>query len=271
MREKPLLSVIVPVYKVEKYLPKCVSSIRNQTSENLEILLVDDGSPDGCPALCDQYGAEDTRIRVIHKENEGQALARNRALDLCRGQYVTFVDSDDYLETDAYRQMLEAMEKTGARTACCGRYDVEEATGEKIPGLCPSREEVLDPEEMLRRMFTWQNCDCSPCDKIFAKELFSDIRFPSRSGCEDIAILYKLILAGNKTVMIPKAFYNYVQRSGSTSYGTVNEKTFQYEEYTRELYRDICRDHPGVRPEASFLRIRSFQDRCFFWIRRIRQ
>lgn len=263
MREntRPLLTVIVPVYNTEEYLHKCVESIQDQTYENLEIFLVDDGSTDASPELCDGFAEKDSRIRVIHKENGGQSLARNRALMECTGDYVTFVDSDDWLETDSYEAMMALAIKTGAGVVCCGRYNVDEKTGEKTLGLCPKQEEILPAEEMLKRMFTWDGCDCSPCDKIFRASAFETLRFPEKSGFEDIGILYKLILAGKTAALLPKPCYNYLQRAGSTSYGEVSERIFRYPMYTKQVYEDICREHPGVKKEVSFLRVRSL-----YWV-----
>ena len=254
---EPLLTVIVPVYNTEKYLFKCVDSLLHQSYENLEIFLVDDGSTDGSPQLCDRFGAEDNRIHVIHKENGGQALARNRALMECNGAYVTFADSDDWLEEDAYEAMMALAKKSGADVVCCGRYNVKEKTGEKTLGLCPEEEEILSSEEMLKKMFTWDGCDCSPCDKIFKASLFDTLRFPEKSGFEDIAILYQLILKAEKTALLPKPCYNYLQRAGSTSYGAVSERIFRYPMYTKQVYEDICRDHPAVKDQVRFLRVYS--------------
>lgn len=107
MLESPLISVIVPVYKVEEYLARCVDSILGQTYRNLEILLVDDGSPDRCGEICEEYAARDTRIRVIHKENGGLSSARNAAIDVAQGEYLGFVDSDDWIEPETYEALLE--------------------------------------------------------------------------------------------------------------------------------------------------------------------
>lgn len=256
MKSEPLLTVIVPVYGAEMYLSKCVDSLLGQTYQNLQILLVDDGSKDSCPEICDQYGKLDPRITVIHQENMGQSMARNHGLELCRGDYVTFADSDDWVEPTAYGEMLEAMERTGADIACCGRYNVEEKTGEKTQGLCPEREEVLSAGEMLKKMLSWQNCDCSPCDKIFKASLFEGIRFPLKSGSEDVAILYKLVLASQKNVLVPIPFYNYLQRSGSTSCGTsVDSRIFRYQKYTEEMYRDICQLAPEAKGAARQMRV----------------
>ena len=147
-----LISVIVPVYKVEQYLDKCVRSIVDQTYRNLEIILVDDGSPDACPAMCDSWVERDCRIQVIHKENGGLSSARNAGLDICRGEYVTFVDSDDWIELEYYRCVMDKMRSHNAQIGCVGRYDVDALTLEKRVGLCPSAAEVLSPEEMLKRM-----------------------------------------------------------------------------------------------------------------------
>ena len=121
MGERPLISVIVPVYKVEEFLPKCVASIRGQTYENLEIILVDDGSPDGCGAMCDGYAREDARIKVIHKKNGGLSDARNAGIDIARGEYIGFVDSDDWSEPEMYETLLTTALKENVKLVCGGR------------------------------------------------------------------------------------------------------------------------------------------------------
>lgn len=257
MKENALLTVIVPVYNGEKYLDQCVSSIRQQTYENLEILLVDDGSPDRSGEMCDQYAAQDSRIRVIHKENEGQSLARNLAIDQARGQYITFVDCDDWIAPQAYEEMLALMERTGAKIVCGGRYNVSEKTGERTLGLCPQREEVLDCPQMLTRMFTWQGCDSAPCDKIFGRSLFEGVRFPREIGSEDIGVLYKLVIRAQKIAMYPKPYYHYLQRAGSTSYGQVSPRLFHFPLRTETLYADIRSQVPEAIAPARYLRVRS--------------
>ena len=114
MRNNGLISVIVPIYGVEKYLPECIESVTRQTYDNLQIILVDDGSRDGCGAICDRYARTDNRIVVVHQENGGAAAARNAGLRLAQGDYISFLDGDDYLEPDAYENMLAAMEEHGA-------------------------------------------------------------------------------------------------------------------------------------------------------------
>lgn len=251
------ISVIVPVYNVEALLPRCIDSILDQTYKNLEVLLVDDGSRDGSGRICDEYARRDDRIRVFHKENGGQSSARNLALDAATGDYVTFVDSDDYLEKDAYRPMLELALSAQVKLVSAGRYDISARTGEKKIGLCPERQEVLSAEEMLGRMFTWDGCDSSPCDKLFHRSLFLGIRFPSRSNCEDVAILYKLVEAAGRTAMLNQPIYNYYHRPGSTSYSAVSERTFYFEEYTEGILPYITEKYPGICRQARYFRARS--------------
>ena len=120
MKQQPLISVIVPVYNVEQYIHQCVDSILSQTYKNLEIILVDDGSPDNCPAICDEYARNDDRVKIIHQENGGISAARNSALDLCTGEYIAFVDSDDWIESNAYEEMMSEMQKKDLDVVFCG-------------------------------------------------------------------------------------------------------------------------------------------------------
>ena len=178
MHQDALISVIVPVYKVEQYLPKCVESILAQTYTNLEILLVDDGSPDNCGAICEEYARKDPRIKVIHKENGGLSSARNAALDIARGEYIGFVDSDDWIQPEMYETLLSGIKKNDADMAYGGRYDVDGNTGEKTIGLCPQKEECISGMEMLGRVFVWDHCDSAAWDKLYHRSLFEQIRYP---------------------------------------------------------------------------------------------
>ena len=131
-----LLSIIVPVYKVESYLARCVDSILAQTVSDFELILVDDGSPDRCGAICDEYAARDPRVRVIHKENGGLSSARNAGIDIARGQWLGFVDSDDWITPDCYEKLLACAQRQNVKLVCAGRWDVSEKTVKTTPGLC---------------------------------------------------------------------------------------------------------------------------------------
>ena len=119
MKDNPLISVVIPIYKVEKYLCECVDSVINQTYTNLEIILVDDGSPDNCPAICDDYASKDSRIKVIHKENGGQSSARNAGIKIAKGEYISFIDSDDYVSPVYIEQLYSTLKRSGAGLSCC--------------------------------------------------------------------------------------------------------------------------------------------------------
>ena len=259
MNDMPLLSLIVPVYKVENYLPKCVDSLLHQTYENLEILLVDDGSPDCCGELCDQLAQKDGRISVIHKENGGLSSARNAGLDRAAGEFVAFVDSDDWLETDAYSAMMALARKTGADLVCGGRYDEWEKTGEPTLGLCPEKEEVISAREMMGRLFIWDQCDSAAWDKLYRRSLFEGIRYPVGKYYEDIPVTYRVIERAGKVAMLPKPVYHYRQRSGSITRAALTEKTFHFEEHTRRIYPYIRDRYPEIEKQARFLRIKSLR------------
>lgn len=256
-REK-LISVIVPVYNVEAYLSRCVDSILDQSYDNLEVILVNDGSTDTSGAICDAYAAKDSRIRVIHKENGGLSSARNTGIDAATGEYLTFVDSDDWIEAEAYGPMLALMEKNGAELVCGGRYDVNGKTGERKVGLCPRKEECITGEEMVGRAFLWDGCDSSVCDKLFHRSLFDSFRFPYGKVSEDVATTYKIVLQAERVVMWDKPVYNYYHRPGSISTAkTITEKTFHFSQHTAAIYPYIRENHPKIEPQAAYLRVRS--------------
>ena len=258
MKQSPRISVIVPVYNVAAWLPRCVDSILAQTCENLEILLVDDGSADDSGRICDAYAEKDPRIRVIHKENGGLSSARNAGLDLASGEYIGFVDSDDWIEPEMYAEMLSLLKKYNARMVCAGRYEVDGDTGEKTVGLCPEREEVVSGETLAGRIFLWDQCDSAACDKLYCRELFDGIRYPEGKTSEDIPVTYRLALKAQRAVLCDRPFYNYFHRSGSISKGSgITEKTFHYSQHTAVILEDIRKNHPNIAPQAEFLRVHS--------------
>jgi len=258
MVQENKISVIVPVYNVEAFLPRCVDSILSQQGAELEVILVDDGSRDGSGSICDAYQAKDPRVRVIHKENGGLSSARNAGIDAATGEYLAFVDSDDWIEPDTYRYMLELMQKHQVQLACAGRYDVSDATEEKIPGLCPEKEECISAEEMVGRIFLWDGCDSSACDKLYHHSLFETFRFPLGKYSEDVAVTYRIVLQAQRVVMCPVPVYNYYHRPNSISKERViSEKTFHFSEHTQVIYDYIRENHPAIVPQACYLRVRS--------------
>ena len=178
-----LISVIVPIYKVEKYLHKCIDSILAQTYTNLEIILVDDGSPDNCGKICDEYAAKDSRIKVIHQPNGGLSAARNAGLDIATGDYIGFVDSDDYIAPDMYEKLYNALVKNDADMAICDYqrfgnelpYDEMSLTTEVITGL-----------QAMEKQNTVINCSFVVAwSKLYKSFIFSNVRFPVGKINED--------------------------------------------------------------------------------------
>ncbi len=257
MEQKILVSVIVPVYNVEAYLCRCVDSIVNQTYKNLEIILVDDGAKDASGAICDDYAARDLRIRVIHKENGGLSSARNAGIDAARGEYLEFVDSDDWIEPDAVESLLGEALTHQTELVVGGRWDVSDRTGEKKRGMCPPRQEVISGEELVGRIFRWDHCDSSACDKLFSRRLFREIRFPHGVVCEDVPIMYKIVLDAARIAMLPKPVYNYYHRSGSITYTTLSDRSFHFVRHTEQILPCIRANYPSLTREARYLRVKS--------------
>lgn len=250
MSDKPLVTVIVPVYGVEAYLDRCVQSIVDQTYGNLEIILVDDGSPDRCPELCDAWAEKDPRVRALHKPNGGLSSARNAGLDTCRGEYVSFVDSDDWISPHMIERLLDACLTEGVLLSCGGRYNVSEDTGQQKIGLCPQRQEVISSVDMIRRILTWGGCDSSACDKLFHRSLFAEHRFPEGRVNEDVAILYRVIDGTDRVAMCPEPFYYYWHRRGSITSHRFSPKSFHFVEHTEEILAYAREHRPEVEREA---------------------
>lgn len=257
MEQNYKISVVVPIYNVEAYLSRCVDSILNQTYSNLEVILVDDGATDGSGAICDSYAARDSRVQVIHKENGGLSSARNAGIDVATGDFLTFVDSDDWIALESYEHMLALALKYDVPLVCAGRYDVSSETGKKTVGLCPTMEEVVTGQELARRIFRWENVDSSACDKLYRRELFREIRFPLGKTMEDVPTTYRVVLNAGRAAMCPEPIYHYFHRPGSITTTSISEKNFYFVEHTEGIYQFIREHYPEIEPEARYLRVRS--------------
>ncbi len=225
---QPFISIIVPVYNIKEYLPRCVCSIRRQTYQNLEILLVDDGSTDGTGELCEELAREDARIRVLHKENGGTSSARNLGLASALGDYIGFVDSDDYIEKDMYERLVEAALRRGSPIVQVGRDEIDEK-GTHLPDICiPPKEEQAIPEEDFLRELLMHRGDCSFCTKLVKKELFRGKGFPEGALNEDFHLLVLMLMEGIEKrnsgdgerppiLSLPGQAYHVFYRSGSNT------------------------------------------------------
>lgn len=203
-----LISVIVPVYNMKEYLPKCVASICAQTYRNLEIILVDDGSTDGTDKLCDELAGKDERIRVFYKENGGSSSARNLGIEKARGSFLGFVDSDDYLEPDMYERLLQVLTEHSAQIAQIGRDEID-ADGKKLPDICLPPEELTSygSEEFLKELLLHKG-DCSFCTKLLSKQLLAGRYFPEGVLNEDFHLLVKLLPEIERIYSLPGYGYH---------------------------------------------------------------
>lgn len=217
-KKEELISIVVPVYKVEKYLNKCIESILNQTYKNLEIILVDDGSPDRCGEICDEYAKKDDRVKVVHQENRGVSACRNLGIDISNGDFVGFIDSDDYIAENMYQQLYETIKKDGTDMAICDFLYVDEA---EIPVTAmneksPIRSEVLSCWQMLKKLVEpmhWYYI--LPWNKLYKKEILTKNRFPEGKRYEDEVIAHWIMGECDNVSCIKEKLYFYRQQKGS--------------------------------------------------------
>lgn len=207
-----LISVIVPVYKVEEYLDHCVKSIVEQTYHNLEIILVDDGSPDKCPLKCDEWAKQDNRIRVIHKKNGGLSDARNVGLQVATGSYISFIDSDDWISPDFYENLYRSIIKNNAQIAASG---ITWAYKDYLQNDKLINKQVFSSEEALNTLIQGQGFYAVAWNKLYKRTLFEGIEFPVGKLHEDEFVTYRLVGKATKLVLCQKVIYYYRQRSGS--------------------------------------------------------
>ena len=217
MTDTPLLTIIIPAYNIPEYLSRCVRSVMAQTYRRLEIILVDDGSTDGTGELCDELGKEDDRIRVYHKENGGTSSARNLALKYAAGEYIGFVDSDDYVEPDMYEELLKAIQRFQAPAAQTGRDEIDEK-GNTLPDICvpPDRPRVIESGEFLKELLLHRG-DCSFCTKLIRRDMFPEEAFPEGKLNEDFHLLVRMLSGMGKVASLPCRAYHVFYRIGSNS------------------------------------------------------
>ena len=213
--ETPLISIIVPVYKVEPYLHKCVDSILSQTYTHLEIFLVDDGSPDNCGKICDDFAQKDNRIKVIHKKNGGLSDARNVVIDMAKGEYITFVDSDDFVTSDYVETLYHLVEKYQCKVGVAWLRSFHEGC-EADTTQPPYVEKVFDRMEGIEKMFYQELFDTAAWCKIYHRSLFeTGIRYPFGLIYEDLPTTYLLFLQADKIAFCNRVIYNYLLRANS--------------------------------------------------------
>ena len=254
----PLISVIVPIYNVEKYLQECIDSIINQTYKNLEIILVDDGSPDSCGNICDNYARKDNRVVVIHKENGGLSSARNAGLEVCSGKYISFIDSDDYVS----EFFIEILYKAAELYNC----DVVTGTGAKEfyvgaterPTLAQSIDDCsmieIEPKRALELMLYRKLPNGAPF-RLYKKYIFDEIRFPVGYVYEDIATIHKTFIKAKKMSVVNADIYAYRVRKDSIIRMQFDKRKMVVIPITQQLHEEVCVAYPELETAVS--------NRCF--------
>lgn len=249
-----LISVIVPIYNVVEWLPRCINSIRKQTYRNIEIILVDDGSTDNSGAMAEKFALEDKRIRVFHKENGGSSSARNLGISHAKGEYIGFIDSDDFIEPEMYERLLSVVLQENLLMAQISRDEIDEQ-GNQMPDVCipPEKPELWDCGNFMRELLLHKG-DCSFCTKLTHASLFQKERFPEGELNEDFRLLIRLLPQIPAVAILPEQDYHVFYRYGS------NTRTRDKDEFPR-VFMDIvnnadlaeqivAKDYPQLQQEA---------------------
>lgn len=241
-----LISVIVPVYNIEKDIKYCVDSIINQTYENIEIILIDDGSTDNSGKICDKLRENNHKIRVVHKRNGGLSDARNAGIEISKGKYITFVDGDDYIEKDYCKILYDVISKFNADLAI-GSHKVYYKDSKSVIYKNSNLYNIFEKEEVFRRILYDDGIDLSACFKLYSRKLFEEVRFPVGRLYEDAATTYKLI---NKAKIIGvdtrKSIYTYMIRENSISTSTFSKRKLDLIISTEEMTNFIKSKYPEL-------------------------
>ena len=237
----PLVSIIVPVYKVEKYLAEAVEPLLRQTYTNIEIILIDDGSPDNCGALCDNYALSDSRVKVVHQENRGLAAARNRGLQECQGDYIICVDSDDIVSEDYVELLLGMVIRWDADMAVCGVRDFLDGYICTLDEGSVEDSILLKIVDALEKFLYMDGFSTGVGGKICKRNLYNGISYPEGKLYEDIFTIYRLITKAEKVAYCPSAKYGYRIRQGSITQRNFSNRDMDCIEQAQLMYSDIIR------------------------------
>lgn len=257
MQQQPLISVIVPIYKVENYLDKCIDSIVAQTYKNIEIWLVDDGSPDRCGEMCDKWAYKDSRIKVIHKENGGLSDARNVAIDKATGEWITFIDSDDYVTEDYVETLYDLVRRNNAQVGVALHTEFLEGREPK-PNQLRYVEKVMSANEAIKKMFYQEMFDTTAWGKIYHRSLFANgIRYPKGVLFEDLPTTYLLMKQASKVAFCNKVILFYLLRKTSIEGLPFSAKKLDSALYVIESFQSHAKDLEGLE-KATRCRLFSF-------------
>ena len=253
---EPLISVIVPIFNVEDYLEACLESILAQTFTGFELILVDDGSTDRCPAVCDCYREDDNRIIVIHQPNGGISQARNTGIDICKGTYIAFIDSDDAVAPDYLETLYQDIRTSDADVAICGWRSIHEEKAfiyeDKQKTLT-----VMDRTQAMSALLYQRKFDNSAWGKLFRTTLFKDVRFPVGKLFEDIAVMYRIFDNAGRVSHNAYTGYYYRKRSSGIMLSSFNEKKLDLLDAADALLGFVSRHYPELEPAAESRLVRA--------------
>ncbi len=245
---KDCISVIIPVYNVEKYLARCVDSVLMQTYTNLEVILVDDGSTDGSGKLCDEYKEKDARIKVIHKENGGLSDARNAGLDIAKGDYIAFIDSDDFVTRFYIENLYYGICKTGAEMAMSGFLSWYENDSIPIANQATDIDvERLSTIQAMEKVLYQDFVDVCAWAKIYRKTLFCGIRYPKGKLYEDVPTTWAVMKKCNHVAVVHTFDYVYYQRNDSIQRMKFNTKKFDAIRHWKDVKKDVEENYPDLK------------------------
>lgn len=249
----PEISIIVPVYNVDKYLNRCIESLVNQTFKNIEIILINDGSTDNSKKICENWMDKDNRIKLINQENKGLADARNKGIKYARGKYIGFVDSDDWITNNMYENLYDIIKRFNADISCA-KFEKVKSEDEIIEKLDNSIK-IYSNEDSLKKLCTFDNYKetgiiTQVWNKLYKSELFREIKFPSGKVYEDAYVTYKLLFNSKRVVEINQIYYYYYQRSGSIMLSKLNDKKLISYDYERNMFKYLLDKNSKVIPYA---------------------
>ncbi len=258
----PEISVIVPVYNCEKYLEKCINSILSQTFDDLELILINDGSSDNSGKICDEFKEKDSRVKIVHQKNMGVSVARNVGLDVSEGKYIGFIDGDDYIESDMYEFLYNNIKKNEAEVAICGIANIfmKNNGSEKLTRQISdfSGVKVLNGEEAFSESLKSKIFSVNPVNKLFDKKLFDGKRFPEGKISEDAFLIPKVLLKANKVVCSSDIKYYYIRHENSITTSNFFDKDWNVTEAYLNHLNTVKKHYPKLIKEAEFRYIWSY-------------
>lgn len=260
-KSEDLISVVVPVYKVEDYLNRCIDSILSQTHKNIELILINDGSPDNSPAICDAYASENSCVKVIHKENEGVSAARNKGIETAKGNYIVFIDSDDYIHTGYLSTLMFMLSNSEAQLSVCGYKKVFDSKVDKIK---VSNDFEIISDLLAMNMLLNDQSKCAPWGKLYNINLFKEVRFPEGKIMEDMFVMPLLFKKAKLIAISTEELYYYNQEGESITRSSFNYKKLDIVEgaLSWKNYTEI--NYPTLFEKASLHYYATVIDNCIY-------